>query len=451
MNIIYGNLERSYQLFINSDRPLSFFKGLADYLEYVLGVPELGQVFDQQMDQRRVLYKRIEESEKKTMKELALAERKLVSLINKMGVDVASFERYQTAPFHEKTTILEELESYKKRQSIGSVFTSNEIERHLFDIAANLLKKGYKKELSEFLVSPQEYAEHYRRLNGRSEYAYTGNPYGNFIFSKTRLQRFEQERHFEHERVMRPWGSFERLLRFIHAFRLQSNASVDAILSARNGTESEPWFGSTREILDIAGMVSELSRLSESELDFYSMVDTRFERVPVGELRNLRQNSLKEAAQAAHIILMRSLVENNSMQPQKNTLRSIHLITNSVAANDAIFLVLDEHFEMPIRFMARNVKGKDSSAKQLHNIAYVIDAPGKGVKYDKRTADNINNGLFRKEKVANYMKTNKLEKPTLVQKSPNGMLVLKNEVPVKNDVISTVPAQHKPLYIDKTQ
>ena len=78
--------------------------------------------------------------------------------------------------------------------------------------------------------------------------------------------------------------------------------------------------------------------------------------------------------------------------------------------------------------------------------------PKKKVDYDKGVADSINNGIFRKQQVAYYLRTNKLDKPTLVQKSENGTLVLKNEIPIKTALIKNeVPSQHQSLYIDKTK
>ena len=106
---------------------------------------------------------------------------------------------------------------------------------------------------------------------------------------------------------------------------------------------------------------------------------------------------------------------------------------------------------MPIRFYAKNRKGKDSPIKKLHNIAYIVNAVGKKIMHDSKTADSINNWAFKKKGIADYMKTNKLTKPTLVQKSKDGSFVLKNEIPVMPILIINVPSQYRSLYIDKTQ
>src|SRR3989344_1656593 len=140
-----------------------------------------------------------------------------------------------------------------------------------------------------------------------------------------------------------------------------------------------------------------------------------------------------------------------SEEPPKG-LKSIHLITDSLEPKNAIFLVLDKLFEMPIRCEIKNAEGKPTYIKKLYDIAYIVNAPNKKVDYDRNIADSINNGLFRKKTVAKYMKTNKFQKPTLVKKSKDGILVLNSEdVSVKTGLVKNdVPIQHQSRYIDKT-
>lgn len=135
---------------------------------------------------------------------------------------------------------------------------------------------------------------------------------------------------------------------------------------------------------------------------------------------------------------------------QKNALKSIHLVSESIVAKNVIFLVLDEQWQIPVRFLVWN-NGIETAIKKLHNIAYFADVQNKRVEYSKGVADNINNGLFKKPAIAKYMKTNKLDKPTLVQKSKDGILVLKNEIPITIISIEKVPSQYRSQYIDKTK
>ncbi len=133
------------------------------------------------------------------------------------------------------------------------------------------------------------------------------------------------------------------------------------------------------------------------------------------------------------------------------SLKSIHLATNSLEPHNAIFLILDERFESPIRCKIRNDKGGITYIRKLYNIAYFVDVPDKKVSYKKNLASDINNGLFKITQVAKYMKTNGLKKPTLVQKSGDGTLVLKNEIIVKTMLVKHIPAEYQSLYADKTK
>ncbi|MEK9207207.1 MAG: hypothetical protein AAB922_01915 [Patescibacteria group bacterium] len=135
---------------------------------------------------------------------------------------------------------------------------------------------------------------------------------------------------------------------------------------------------------------------------------------------------------------------------QNNGLKSIHLVTDSLEPQDAIFLVFDENYKISIRCSVKNRMGQPTYIKKLYDIAYFVNAPGKRVNYNKGLADNINNGLFRKREVNRYMKTNGYKKPTLVQKSKDNILVLKNEILVKTTLIKNIPYQFQSLYIDKT-
>ena len=253
------NLEHSYKTFIDRKQPFDFFKGLAEYLEYIFSVPILKKEFDKQLAERRVLYKQIEVLENKTRQELDQAKEKLFALIKKIKVDIVSFNRYQTWAFPSgETNILQEMEAYENKGALGSVFVSDEIERHLFDIAANLLKAGRRKELSEFIVSSKEYAIYYRRINGSSQYIYIGNQDGNFIFSKTWPERWEKVANFERERVLKLWGSFETLLQFYTAYKLAASKNLDLSSPPMGGTENAPWFGAAKERVKIFSMAREL-------------------------------------------------------------------------------------------------------------------------------------------------------------------------------------------------
>jgi hypothetical protein len=141
--------------------------------------------------------------------------------------------------------------------------------------------------------------------------------------------------------------------------------------------------------------------------------------------------------------------QEESLSKNRNYPKSMSLITDRLTVDRVIFLVIDKHFDTPIRCEIKKKRGS-SYMEKLYNIAYIGNAQGKKVTYDQITADSINNKLFLRPQVAEYMKTHGLDKPTLVIKSGD-IMVLKNETPVKTGLIhNDVPSEHRSLYIDKT-
>ncbi len=132
-------------------------------------------------------------------------------------------------------------------------------------------------------------------------------------------------------------------------------------------------------------------------------------------------------------------------------LKSLHIVAESLGTKDVMFLVLDEHFENPIRCNLLNNKGRETYIKKLFDIAYEHDAPGKKIDYDEELSDSINNALFRRIPVADYMNSHNLVHTTLVQKSEKNTLVLKNVTEVKIVLVNKVPTEHRHLYKDKTR
>lgn len=149
---------------------------------------------------------------------------------------------------------------------------------------------------------------------------------------------------------------------------------------------------------------------------------------------------------------MRKHYGSDNLNENEKELDSIDLITHSLSNIKEIFVVLNGRYEAPVRFDAINRNGEEAAIKKLHNIAYLVDVPGKRVGYDEGLASNINNGLFRKKQIDDYMKSNGFKKPTLVQKSKEeNILVLKNEVPVMTLLTNAIPQQYRSLYANKTK
>lgn len=198
--------------------------------------------------------------------------------------------------------------------------------------------------------------------------------------------------------------------------------------------------------------------------EFTSTADKQNQEIKNGTGEELLSSPYKKQQEPLHIVIdgakkIEDKLEAIATKNEKTTTikgkkypQSIYLISASLEPQDAIWLVFEERFEMPKRFAVWNKIGEITAVKKLYDIAYEWDVPNKMINYNERVADNINNGLFKNRWVAKYMKTNKLEKPTLVQKSEKGTLVLKNEIPVKTGLVkNVVPLQYQSLYTDKTK
>lgn len=141
-------------------------------------------------------------------------------------------------------------------------------------------------------------------------------------------------------------------------------------------------------------------------------------------------------------------------QQAENYLKSMYLVGDSARPVEIISLVLDEKYENPIRFVVKNKRGRETVMKKLYDIIYQyqFNIPDKkGVAYDERLAKSINNDLFKKPKVADYIKSNHFGKPKIVTKSPNGTLMLVGGTRVKVVRPLEIQSQYRSLYPIKTR
>jgi len=129
----------------------------------------------------------------------------------------------------------------------------------------------------------------------------------------------------------------------------------------------------------------------------------------------------------------------------KSSLCSISLIaqTTEPMAGGIIFLVLDGHFNKPIKCVAEH-HGHETYLTKLYHIA----SPWKlKLRYDGKLAENINNGLFKIVAVKKYMLAQRFAKPTLVKKSPENNFMLNSQIDIKVGIIAgDVPAHLRSLY-----
>jgi len=166
------------------------------------------------------------------------------------------------------------------------------------------------------------------------------------------------------------------------------------------------------------------------------------------ESQELLKNIREEAKEKLKFLReFKKEVPNGRQFGDQRNLRSIHLVTTTLLPKEGtIFLVFDESYQTPIRFLVKNKEGEESTIKKLYRIAYIVDVKESQVPYTERLADNINNGLFKKHRGSDYMRTNKIgKKPTLVKKVGN-FLVLNNEILIKTQLVKEVPLQYQSLY-----
>jgi len=458
MKNIRENLERSYQLFLNRQQPLDFFNDIAGYLDYVFSLPELRGGFVQQLEKRNSLYEQKWKLEKQAMAEIREAKQKIEKILKKRKIDPKTLQRFRTSPIfaHSDSSIMQEWDDYEKGRiqtgdggSLRCNRRSDDYNDLVGDMAANLYTRRYKDDVNEFLVSDEEYRTYYRRINGSGIISRTSDPNGNFVFSQALPERWEVENLIQTERYAKPWGAFEKLYQFWIAHKnISRGVSAEGTLEEVARALEE-----MKETDDGKYVIGPDSYdILSMQIDFRDLLGERSHwhqyRISNWKPNRLVVDQIKSAAETVHNILLQAAEQTG--EPQKNTLKSIHLVTDSLEPKNTIFIVLDEHYEIPIRCPIKNKFGQPAYIKKLYDIAYIVNVPGKRVDYSEGVADNINNGFFRKREVARYMRTNGYKKPTLVQKSKENTLVLKSDVPVKPVLIKNIPYQHQSLYIDKT-
>src|SRR3990167_617778 len=205
MNATAQHLERIFLDFIEETQPLSFFKGLAEYVDYVFAVPELKQVFAVQMEERNARYAEIQTLEEQAVAEVKAAAAKLVRVVEKKKIDVSTFDRFATMSLGQFDNILVELEALGTGGLYIAEHLSDSVEKYLFDIGANILALGNKKEVSGFVVSDNEYLDLHAQIDGRARSGIMGNIHGNFIFSRARIERAKLSALIETERELKSW------------------------------------------------------------------------------------------------------------------------------------------------------------------------------------------------------------------------------------------------------
>ncbi len=427
INPVSQNLERRFKDVVEQTNEYSFFLFLSDYINYVLSVPVLVTIINAVMKKRDDEYEKVAQLEEATIKELRQNKKKLLKIIenNKVGPDSLTHITTISSGVSESESVLKTLELIESGGLHVGNFHSDALEHYLWDITVSLSRQN-PSWVKEFIVANKP----------------SNNTYSEYFFhlSDTIDKRREEVKRIGQAAKLELWGAFDRLLNF-------QKASIEA----RNNTNFmevlKKYGNQSRNYLESQGAAN-ITHYSE---EIKKLINMKYSRTLDSTIYYLKVVDFTSDVKRINSYILEELSKQDLPTHQSLSLKSICLVTPSIAINNSIFLVLDDRFEAPIRFTAKNQSGEETAIKKLHDIAYFVDAPGKKVYYNKRLADNINNGLFKNKRINQYLKTNKYNKPTLVQKSENNTLVLKNEIPVKTMLVNAIPSQSQSLYIDKTR
>lgn len=304
---ITQNLQRYFESFIENKEIFPFYKGLADYLDYVFSVPQLKNVFADEFGERNAEYQKLYELEEKSIQELKKVKSKLLSVIKKKKVDVAKFTRYATMVFpRDDMTMVDELEAYINKDGVwGGRPLSDTVEDYLFDIGANLLGVGYEKEMVEFLAKPEDYQQYEINRNihitvqGRQE---------SFIFSRTLWERRYMNKVIERGRALKSWGSFEKLYQFRLAYQHSMNAK-DPMVNFHSMDAGEYGIPDV-DLVETTHMQADLDNLIKKHKPFAQNISREPER-------HLMLQDFVPVAKSVHNILMKIGSEAESVKEER--------------------------------------------------------------------------------------------------------------------------------------
>jgi len=263
------NLEKLYNTFTAKSDLLDFFRGLNDYIEFILSVPAWKKVFDEQIAEKDACYKKLDAVEKQSVAEMVDAGGRLLSIILENSVDVKKFKRFQTMEVHHSKNLIEEFSDLVAGDLLIGKYRSNAMNNYLCDIAANLLELGYEIPLTRFMLRPLEYEAYYARINNDAggRYRTIGNKHGNFVFSKTWPNRWEQELLVEREKIFKRWSAFNELLKFKRAYDLVTkHTNLWPNVDENVNKDFDYQFSETQDFADIDGMVRTLQLLSQQRM-----------------------------------------------------------------------------------------------------------------------------------------------------------------------------------------
>lgn len=379
---VLQNLERLYKLAIEQEQRFPFFKALHAYLEFALKEPTLKSIIEEQMAQRNDQYNRINEAEEEAVKEMRLAKDRILSIVKKKKIDASDFDRPSTFPVWDTggKNIVEELEAIENKEVefYSAQSYSGRLQSYLFDISAGLLKRGYGKELGDLVVSEKEYGEYYQRINGTSGYFFASNVNGNFIFSKYWPKTFEYKNLMERERVLKPWGQFEKAIQFMRAFH---NVLTDTSTWKIQETMSPyDYLLDEKDLVEVFHMTEDFYHISgQSRSDSAR----RFKGSNSSELDALHTPTFKNVLETVHSIFIQAIeVETGSEEKivENKKIKEITFIKKKTQPKPT--------FNFYINGNLKDTKPVRSDSSHLRKLAEI--AEGNDLGYDKDFLDYIN-------------------------------------------------------------
>jgi hypothetical protein len=304
MQTISQQLNDRYNNFIGAIRPWDFFERLSFYWIYVLKTPDLRKIVEEQLAIRDEVYAEIAELEEKSIDEFLQVKKKLIKIIERNKIDINTFVAFTSAipvPRGQKMeNILEQMEAIEDGRISMSGYRSDHLERFLHDLAANLLKLGFGKNVEEFIAPLPDAQAYYARINGHDlEFTHGGSTHGDFIFSHTWPKRFEKERAVDRIKKSKAWGAFDKFTQFWEAHQEYSKDSSfrDTIVNVSKNLSHE---FEGHYAINVIYAVQDLELLAEN----HETTDK--------VLRFLRVDDFRTWAVTVEAVLLDSLPENNT-------------------------------------------------------------------------------------------------------------------------------------------
>jgi hypothetical protein len=318
MDRIAETLQADFDAFINQPQPFGFYSGLSDYVGYVLRTATLKTIVDTVMQERQKLLDEYDGLQEQTLKEMKASEKKIREIIKNNNIDPASITMVFTSgpSTHETHNLLERLEELDRSHPGHGSRKWRTYGEYLFDIAVNLSKQGYNKQLKEFTVSGSEWGRRYEDPypeDNTSGIVITGNVHGNFVFSKTEPLVYKLDARIDKGRQFGSmWGVFDRLIKLYEVFSARSEG-INKYEFLNDYTQRHPTRNEVEanDMWDVNLAFDELADLSEDERDraLPRSVRSRTEFLHINEFKGL--------ASRAHRYLLKELAATEAISAMK--------------------------------------------------------------------------------------------------------------------------------------